>query len=485
MKVKNYSDDELAQILDNDIFHLISDVADDMQLECYLVGGYVRDIFLDQPSDDIDCVVVGSGIKIATELKKRLGRKAYLSVFKNFGTAQVKIMSSGNRPPVEIEFVGARRESYQRDSRKPIVEDGTLEDDQNRRDFTINAMAICLNKDRFGELVDPFGGLDDLWDGIIRTPLDPDITFSDDPLRMLRCIRFATRFNFLIEDETFQALERNTERLKIISKERISEELNKILMTKTPSRGFVDLQRSGLLEYILPELAAMDSVEERNGKKHKNNFYHTLEVLDNVAKADAPLWLRWAALLHDIGKPKSKRWDNIAGWTFHSHNFIGARMVPGIFNRLKLPQDAKMKYVQKLVELHMRPINIADDEVTDSAVRRLINDAGDDIDDLMILCEADITSKNEVRKAKFRDNYQLVREKIADLKERDFKRLLQPVIDGNEIMEMFNLKPSKEVGILKAYLKDAVLDGIVANEREPLMQLLTAKATELGLVAAS
>ena len=481
MKVKNYSDDELAQILDNDIFHLISDVADDMQLECYLVGGYVRDIFLDQPSDDIDCVVVGSGIKIATELKKRLGKKAYLSVFKNFGTAQVKVMSAGNRPPVEIEFVGARRESYQRDSRKPIVEDGTLEDDQNRRDFTINAMAICLNKDRFGELVDPFGGLDDLWDGIIRTPLDPDITFSDDPLRMLRCIRFATRFNFLIEDETFQALERNTERLKIISKERISEELNKILMTKTPSRGFVDLQRSGLLQHILPELAAMDSVEERNGKKHKNNFYHTLEVLDNVAKADAPLWLRWAALLHDIGKPKSKRWDNIAGWTFHSHNFIGARMVPGIFNRLKLPQDAKMKYVQKLVELHMRPINIADDEVTDSAVRRLINDAGDDIDDLMILCEADITSKNEVRKAKFRDNYQLVREKIADLKERDFKRLLQPVIDGNEIMEMFHLKPSKEVGILKAYLKDAVLDGIVANEREPLMQLLTAKATELGL----
>ena len=485
MKVKNYSDDELAQILDNDIFHLISDVADDMQLECYLVGGYVRDIFLDQPSDDIDCVVVGSGIKIATELKKRLGKKAYLSVFKNFGTAQVKVMSAGNRSPVEIEFVGARRESYQRDSRKPIVEDGTLEDDQNRRDFTINAMAICLNKDRFGELVDPFGGLDDLWDGIIRTPLDPDITFSDDPLRMLRCIRFATRFNFLIEDETFQALERNTERLKIISKERISEELNKILMTKTPSRGFVDLQRSGLLQHILPELAAMDSVEERNGKKHKNNFYHTLEVLDNVAKADAPLWLRWAALLHDIGKPKSKRWDNIAGWTFHSHNFIGARMVPGIFNRLKLPQDAKMKYVQKLVELHMRPINIADDEVTDSAVRRLINDAGDDIDDLMILCEADITSKNEVRKAKFRDNYQLVREKIADLKERDFKRLLQPVIDGNEIMEMFNLKPSKEVGILKAYLKDAVLDGIVANEREPLMQLLTAKATEMGLVATS
>ena len=482
LNVKNYSDAELAEILDKDIFHLISDVADEMHIECYLVGGYVRDIFLDQPSDDIDCVVVGSGIEMASALKKRLGRRAYLSVFKNFGTAQVKVAHAGEHgEPLEIEFVGARKESYHRDSRKPIVEDGTLEDDQNRRDFTINAMAICLNKERFGELVDPFGGLDDLWDGIIRTPLDPDITFSDDPLRMLRCIRFATRFNFTIEDETFNALERNVERLKIISKERICDELNKILMTKTPSRGFVDLQRSGILALIFPELAAMDNVEERNGKKHKNNFYHTLEVLDNVAKKDTSLWLRWAALLHDIGKPRSKRWDNSAGWTFHSHNYIGAKMVPGIFNRLKLPQDAKMKYVQKLVELHMRPINIADDEVTDSAVRRLVNDAGDDIDDLMTLCEADITSKNEVRKAKFRENYQLVREKIADLKERDYKRLLQPVIDGNEIMEMFHLPPSKEVGILKAYLKDAVLDGIVANEREPLMQLLTAKAQEMGL----
>ncbi len=482
MEVKNYSDAELAEILDNETFHLISDVADEMQLECYLVGGYVRDIFLDLPSDDIDCVVVGSGIEIASALKKRLGKKAYLSVFKNFGTAQVKITPKNKQDaPIEIEFVGARKESYHRESRKPIVEDGTLEDDQNRRDFTINAMAICLNKDRFGELVDPFGGLDDLWDGIIRTPLDPDITFSDDPLRMLRCIRFATRLNFIIEDETFKALERNAERIKIISKERINEELNKILMTRTPSKGFVDLQRSGLIQLIFPELAAMDNVEERNGKKHKNNFYHTLEVLDNVAKKEAPLWLRWAALLHDIGKPKSKRWDNISGWTFHSHNFIGAKMVPGIFNRLKLPQDAKMKYVQKLVELHMRPINIADDEVTDSAVRRLINDAGDDIDDLMVLCEADITSKNEMRKARFLDNYQLVREKIADLQERDYKRLLQPVIDGNEIMEIFHLTPSKEVGILKAYLKDAVLDGIVANEREPLMQLLTQKATEMGL----
>ena len=483
--MKEYTDAELAQILDKPIFRTISEVADELRLECYVVGGYVRDIFLERPSDDIDCVVVGSGIEMATAVKKRLGRRAHLSVFKNFGTAQVKTGS------MELEFVGARRESYQHDSRKPIVEDGTLEDDQNRRDFTINAMAICLNKDRFGELVDPFGGLDDLWDGIIRTPLDPDITFSDDPLRMLRCIRFATRFRFYIEDETFDALQRNAERLKIISYERISEELNKILMTQTPSRGFVDMQRAGLLELILPELSVMDMVEERNGKAHKNNFYHTLEVLDNVAASTADatdvidkehiLWLRWAALLHDIGKPKSKRWDNLQGWTFHAHNTIGAKMIPGIFRRLKLPLDMKMKYVQSLVELHMRPINIADNEVTDSAVRRLVNDAGDYIDDLLILCEADITSKNEVRKRNFRNNYQLVREKIEDLKERDFKRLLQPVIDGNEIMELFHLTPSREVGILKQYLKDAVLDGIVENEREPLMALLLDKAKEMGI----
>lgn len=485
--MKDYTDAELAQILDKDIFHLISATADELGVECYVVGGYVRDIFLECPSHDIDCVVVGSGIEVARQLKSKLGRKAQLSVFKNFGTAQVKINQKPS--PLEIEFVGARRESYSHDSRKPIVEDGTLEDDQNRRDFTINAMAICLNKERFGELVDPFGGLDDLWDGIIRTPLDPDITFSDDPLRMLRCIRFATRLNFLIEDETFDALERNAERIKIISAERINEELNKTLMTKSPSRGFVDLLRCGLLHLILPELAAMDIVETRNGKAHKNNFYHTLEVLDNVARFQAErdntngesVWLRWAALLHDIGKPKSKRWDNLQGWTFHAHNIIGAKMVPGIFRKLKLPMDMKMKYVQKLVDLHMRPIAIADNEVTDSAVRRLVNDAGDDIDDLMLLCEADITSKNQVRKQHFRDNYQLVREKIEDLKQRDFKRLLQPVIDGNEIMEMFGLKPSREVGELKKYLKDAVLDGQVENEREPLMALLKEKAREMGL----
>ena len=495
--MKDYTDAELAQILDKDIFHMISEAADSLGLECYVVGGYVRDIFLEKPSDDIDCVVVAPngmpspGIAVAKYLKKKLGKKASLSVFKNFGTAQVKVYGEEEADSIEIEFVGARKESYQRDSRKPIVEDGTLEDDQNRRDFTINAMAICLNKNRFGELVDPFGGIDDLYDGIIRTPLDPDITFSDDPLRMLRCIRFATRFNFLIEDETFEALERNAERIKIISGERIAEELNKTLMTKHPSRGFVDLQRSGLLAIIFPELSQMDMVETKNGRAHKNNFYHTLEVLENVVKQTAntqhpspnmQLWLRWAAVLHDIGKPKSKRWDPVQGWTFHAHNIIGAKMIPGIFRRMKLPMDAKMKFVQKMVELHMRPIAIADDIVTDSAVRRMVNDAGDDIDALMALCEADITSKNQQRKQKFLDNYQLVRQKIEDLKEKDFKRLLQPVIDGNEIMEMYNLKPSREVGLLKQYLKDAVLDNKVENEREPLLALLNEKAKELGLV---
>ena len=473
--MKIYSDAELAQILDKDIFHLIGEAADELHLDCYVVGGYVRDIFLERPSNDIDVVVVGSGIKVADALRRKLGRKAHISVFKNFGTAQVKYKD------LEVEFVGARRESYSHDSRKPIVEDGTLEDDQNRRDFTINAMAIQLNKAHFGELVDPFGGIEDLEDGIIRTPLDPDITFSDDPLRMMRCVRFATQLKFFIEDETFEALTRNADRLKIISGERICDELNKIMKSAQPSRGFVDLQRSGLLNLILPELAALDIVETKNGRAHKNNFYHTLEVLDNVAKKSDNLWLRWAALLHDIGKTRSKRWDPALGWTFHNHNFLGAKMVPEIFRRLKEPMDMKMKYVQKLVDLHMRPIVIADEVVTDSAVRRLLNDAGDDIDDLMTLCEADITSKNQVRKRQFLENFRMVREKIADLKERDYKRLLQPVIDGNEIMEMFHLKPCREVGALTQCLKDAVLDNKVENEREPLMQLLMKKAEEMGL----
>ena len=504
--MKMYSDEELAGILNQEIFHQISEVADRMGVECYVVGGYVRDIFLERPSDDIDVVVVGSGIEVASVLTKQLGKHAHLSVFRNFGTAQVKYHH------MEVEFVGARKESYSHDSRKPIVEDGTLEDDQNRRDFTINAMAICLNKERFGELVDPFNGLADLEDGIIATPLEPGITFSDDPLRMLRCIRFATQLNFQIEDETFDALESMASRLKIVSAERIGVELNKIMMAPHPSIGFEYLQRSGLLQIILPELAALDIVEKKNGRAHKNNFYHTLEVLENVVKSEElrvkseespagqragakgvaeansslftihnSLYLRWAALLHDVGKTKTKRWDAVMGWTFHNHNIVGAKMVPNIFRRLALPLDAKMKYVQKLVDLHMRPIAIADEEVTDSAVRRLLNDAGEDIDDLMTLCEADITSKNEVRKKIFLENFRMVREKLTDLKEKDYVRLLQPVIDGNEIMEMFHLQPSREVGILKQTLKDAVLDNRVPNEREPLMQLLKEKAAALGL----
>ena len=474
--MRNLSNAELAKILDKDIFHKISEAADSLQLECYVVGGYVRDLFLERPSNDIDVVVVGSGIQVASELKKMLGKKAHLSVFRNFGTAQVKYKGT------EVEFVGARKESYQHDSRKPIVEDGTLEDDQNRRDFTINALAVCLNKDRFGELVDPFDGVYDMEDGIISTPLDPDVTFSDDPLRMMRCVRFATQLNFQIEPETYEALSRNADRLKIISGERIADELNKIMLSKHPSSGFYYLKDTGLLELIMPELCAMDKVETRNGRAHKNNYDHTMEVLENVCKHSDNLWLRWAALLHDIGKPKSKRWDNQIGWTFHNHNNIGAKMIPSMFRRMKLPMDAKMKYVQKLVELHMRPIVIADEEVTDSAVRRLMNDAGDDIDDLMTLCEADITSKNMQRKQKFLDNFRIVREKLKDLQERDYKRLLQPCIDGNEIMEIFHLKPSREVGTLKQTLKDAVLDNKVANEREPLMQLLLSKAKEMGLV---
>lgn len=480
--MKLYSDAELAEILDKDIFHKIGEAADGMGVECYLVGGYVRDIFLERPTNDIDVVVVGSGIEVAKKLQQLLGTnpktgrpRAHLAVYRNFGTAQVKFYDT------EVEFVGARKESYNRLSRKPIVEDGTLEDDQNRRDFTINAMAICLNKDRFGELVDPFDGIYDLEDGIIRTPLDPDITFSDDPLRMMRCVRFSAQLRFFIEDETFEALSRNAERIKIVSGERIADELNKIMKTAQPSRGLAELQRCGLLQLIIPELAALDIVETRNGRAHKNNFYHTLEVVDNVAKHSDNLWLRWAALFHDVGKTKSKRWEPALGWTFHNHNYIGAKMIPSIFRRMKLPMDAKMKYAEKLVDLHMRPIVIADEVVTDSAVRRLMNDAGDDIDDLMTLCEADITSKNEVRKKRFLENFRMVREKLTDLKERDYKRLLQPVIDGNEIMEMFSLQPCREVGQLKQYLKDAVLDNRVPNEREPLMTLLLEKAKEMGL----
>ena len=372
------SQNKLKEHFEQDLFTDITATADDLGLECYVVGGYVRDLILERHSDDIDVVVVGSGIEMAKAYGKRLGKGANVSVFKNFGTAQVKFNS------IEVEFVGARKESYQRSSRKPIVEDGTLADDQNRRDFTINALAVCLNKERLGELVDPFGGIEDLKKGIIRTPLDPDITFSDDPLRMMRCIRFATQLNFFIEDKTFESIEKSCERIKIISAERIIDELNKIILSPVPSKGFIDLERSGLLEIIFPELVALEGVETRNGRGHKDNFYHTLQVLDNISEKTDNLWLRWAAIMHDIAKPATKRWDKRTGWTFHNHNFIGEKMLPSIFRRLKLPMNEKMKYVQKLVRLHMRPQAIADDEVTDSAVRRLLFEAGDDIDDLMI-----------------------------------------------------------------------------------------------------
>lgn len=467
--------DDLVQKLDHKIFHQISECADSLGLECYVVGGYVRDLFLQRPSKDIDVVVVGSGIAVAKALAASLGKGAHLSVFKNFGTAQVK--SHG----MEVEFVGARKESYSHDSRKPIVEDGTLEDDQNRRDFTINALAICLNKGRFGELVDPFDGIADLEDGIIRTPLDPDITFSDDPLRMMRCIRFATQLNFFIEDETFEALERNKERINIISKERIADELNKIILAPVPSKGFVDLDRCGLLPLIFPEITALEGVEVRNGRAHKDNFYHTLEVLDNISKLTDNLWLRWAAILHDIGKPTTKRWDNLNGWTFRNHNFVGMKMVPEIFRKMKLPMNEKMKFVQKLVNLHMRPITIADSEVTDSAVRRLLFEAGDDIDDLMTLCEADITTKNSIRKQKFLNNFKLVRRKLVDLEERDRIRNFQPPVDGNEIMETFHQGSGPWIKTLKDTIKNAILDGKIPNEHDAAYRLMLEKAKTMGL----
>ena len=473
--MKKLTLEEMRSRLDAPVFRRLSETADELGLECYLVGGYVRDLFLERPTNDVDIVVVGSGIRMAEAFANRVGSGARLSVFRNFGTAQVKWHGH------EVEFVGARRESYSHDSRKPIVEDGTLEDDQNRRDFTINAMAVCLNKPRYGELVDPFDGLRDLEDGIIATPLDPDVTFSDDPLRMMRCVRFATQLNFYIEDETFAALARNKERIRIISAERIIDELNKMMMASHPSKGFVELHRCGLLEIILPELAALDGVEVRSGRGKKNNFYHTLEVLDNVAAKSDNLWLRWAALLHDVGKPRSKRWDALAGWTFHNHDFLGEKMVPAIFRRMKLPLDDRMKYVKKLVGLHMRPIVIADDIVTDSAVRRLLFDAGNDIDDLMLLCEADVTSKNEVRKRNFLNNFKLVRSKLVDIEEKDRIRNFQPPVDGEEIMHLFGLSPCREVGVLKTALKDAILDGRVPNEHEQALAFVKEKAREMGL----
>ena len=476
--MRHLTDADLAQLLDAPIFHQIGEAADSLGMECYVVGGYVRDLYLERPSKDIDCLVVGSGIRVAEQLATRLGRGAHISVFRNFGTAQLKYKGQ------EVEFVGARRESYSRGSRKPIVEDGTLDDDLDRRDFTINALAVCLNSARYGELVDRFDGLLDLEDGIIATPLDPDVTFSDDPLRMMRCIRFSTQLNFRIEDETEQALARNAERISIISQERIIDELNKIMLAPTPSIGLVELSRSGLLPLIFPELAALEGVEVRNGRAHKDNFYHTLEVLDNVSHHGgerATLWLRWAALLHDIGKPRSKRWENGVGWTFHNHNYLGQKMVAGIFRRMKLPTDERMNYVEKLVGLHMRPIAIADDEVTDSAVRRLLFEAGEDIEDLMILCEADITSRNQQKKQRFLDNFQLVRQKLADLQERDNYRTWHNPISGEEIRETFHLGPCREIGLLKQAVKDAIWDSVIPNDHEAAREFMLAKAAEMGL----
>jgi poly(A) polymerase len=460
--------------LTHPIFKTIADCANQLGVDAYVIGGFVRDIYLGRDSKDIDVVTIGKGIELAELVHKQLGEEAHLSVFKNFGTAQVKIND------LEIEFVGARKESYNRDSRKPIVEDGTLENDQDRRDFTINALAIGLSKSNFGKLLDPFNGVGDIENKILRTPLEPEVTYSDDPLRMMRAIRFSSQLGFTIEKESLDAISKNKARINIVSKERITDELNKIILSPIPSVGFKLLYDTGLLHLIFPEMVKLYGVETINGKSHKDNFYHTLEVLDNTAKKSNNLWLRWSAILHDIAKPATKRFEPEHGWTFHGHEDKGARMVPKIFESLRLPLNEKMKYVQKLVLLHLRPIVLAKTEITDSAIRRVLFEAGDDVDDLMSLCEADITTKNPNKVKRYLQNFELVREKLKELEEKDKIRNWQPPVSGEEIMEIFNLAPCKKVGDLKNALKDAILDGIIPNEREAALTFLSDKAKELN-----
>lgn len=463
--------------LNDKIFDTLSGVVTSENVKAYVIGGWVRDCILkrDHPDKDIDIVVIGSGIEIARKAARKINPGIKVSVFKNFGTAMFK------NEEYNIEFVGARKESYDKGSRKPVVEDGTLEDDQKRRDFTINALAISINKETFGEFLDPFGGIDDLKKKIIRTPLDPDKTFSDDPLRMMRAIRFANQLNFKIEENTFNSIKENAERIRIVSPERIATELNKIIMCERPSKGFILLEKAGLLKIIFPELDNLKGVETKEGKAHKDNFHHSIKVLDNISKNTDNVWLRWAALLHDIAKPVTKKYSLDTGWSFHGHEYVGSKMIPDIFRELKLPLNEKMKYVQKIIDLHLRPIALSQELVTDSAVRRLLFEAGDDIDDLMILCEADITSKNEAKKTKHLENFRIVRNKLKEIEEKDEIRNFQPPVDGREIIMAFGIKPGKEVGIIKNAIREAILDGIIPNEHESARKLMLEKGKEIGL----